>query len=287
MPKFDPNAGPFSKIRPGKLTKKDKQYIQDYHKIRDVKDIALHLKRYEMTVRDYINTLVAPDPTSIPTNLNDFDNNIASFSLRQKPEWLQISNQFDPDELKHFEHKYNELVAQFDNDVTATEDMQIIHLIKLELLTNRILVDIRKLEKDQRRIRKNLAAFRSIGNLTETDIERISGLEESLSSLISIAHGKNKEYIQLDAEYVKQMREMKGTREQRLKNIEERKENWMALMKAVQDKDFIEQEGSMLAKIQKAVDNERKRLTDYHQYGDNQLDQPILSAETIKDDYEK
>lgn len=285
MPSFDPNAGPFSKIRPGKLTQKDKKYIQDYHKIRDVKDIAKHLKRHEVTVREYINTLVVPDPSTIPTDIPP--ERVASFSLRQKPEWLQISNQFDPDELKHFEHKYNDLVAQFDNDVTATEDMQIIHLIKLELLTNRILVDIRKLEKDQRRIRKNLAVFRSVGNLTETDIERISGLEESLSSIISIAHGKNKEYIQLDAEYVKQMREMKGTREQRLKNIEERKENWMALMKAVQDKDFIEQEGAMLAKIQKAVENERKRLTDYHQYGDNQLDQPILSAETIKDDYEK
>ena len=80
------------------------------------------------------------------------------------------------------------------------------------------------------------------------------------------------------------LKEMKATREQRVKRIEDSKTSfsgWMAYL--VSNPDITKGYGLELEKMRMAMEKEKERLSHFHKYQDEQVDQPFLTPDTVKD----
>jgi hypothetical protein len=79
------------------------------------------------------------------------------------------------------------------------------------------------------------------------------------------------------------IKDLKGTREQRIKAIEDSKTTFASLIKKIiLDGDFRKQAGTDMEKMRLAMDAERGRLAAAHTYEDGITDQPFLTPETVE-----
>ena len=79
------------------------------------------------------------------------------------------------------------------------------------------------------------------------------------------------------------LKDLKGTREQRIKAIEDSKQTFASLVKQIAtDSDFRVQIGFDMEKMRLAAEKEKERLSDYYTYEDGMVDQPFLTPETLK-----
>ena len=80
------------------------------------------------------------------------------------------------------------------------------------------------------------------------------------------------------------LKEMKGTREQRIKRLEDSKlsfTSWVAAM--LQDPDLMKKYGIEMEKMRLAMKREEERLSEFHTFDDGTVDQPFLTPDTVKD----
>jgi hypothetical protein len=78
------------------------------------------------------------------------------------------------------------------------------------------------------------------------------------------------------------LKDLKGTREQRIKAIEDSKQTFASLVKQIAtDGDFRTRIGLDMEKMRLAAEKEKERLSEYHEYEDGTVDQPFLTPETL------
>jgi hypothetical protein len=81
------------------------------------------------------------------------------------------------------------------------------------------------------------------------------------------------------------LKELKGTREQRIKRLEDSKETFASWIQAlVQHPDMREELGVEMEKMRLSMEKERVRLAEYHKYEDGLVDQPFLTPDSVLDD---
>ena len=81
------------------------------------------------------------------------------------------------------------------------------------------------------------------------------------------------------------LKDLKGTREQRIKAIEDSKQTFGSLVKQIAtDSEFRKKMGIDMEKMRLAMEAEKVRLSEYHTYEGGGLDQPFLTPETVKED---
>ena len=118
----------------------------------------------------------------------------------------------------------------------------------------------------------------------QQDHDYIINLERQMASLRASQESLNRDYRELQAKKASMLREMKGTREQRIKRLEDSKQSftsWVASM--MQDPDLMKQYGIEMEKMKAAMKNESERLSALHKYEDGTIDQPFLTPDTVKD----
>ena len=94
----------------------------------------------------------------------------------------------------------------------------------------------------------------------------------------------NKDYRELQTKKNSMLKEMKATREQRVKRLEDSKQSlvgWIAYLMG--NPEVTSQYGIEMEKMRLAMTQEKERLGAYHKYTDGQVDQPFLNSDTIKD----
>ena len=80
------------------------------------------------------------------------------------------------------------------------------------------------------------------------------------------------------------MKDLKGTREQRKRNADDAKTNFTSWLRQLADKDVRRKEGFDMEVHRVASEKALERLSDYHEYEDGTVDQPILNADTMKEE---
>ena len=81
------------------------------------------------------------------------------------------------------------------------------------------------------------------------------------------------------------LKELKGTREQRVRRLEDSRTTFSARVQAlVTDKNLSDSMGLEMEKMRIAMETEKAKLVEYHKYEDNQLDQPFLTPDSVLDD---
>ena len=118
----------------------------------------------------------------------------------------------------------------------------------------------------------------------QQDVDQIINLERQVASLRASQESLNRDYRELQAKKASMLREMKGTREQRIKRLEDSKQSftsWVASL--MQDPERMKKYGIEMEKMRLAMEKEKDRLAAFHKYEDGTVDQPFLTPDTVKD----
>jgi hypothetical protein len=270
-------------LKRGRLGKTETAFITENAKDMPVQDIAQALNRDVETVNTWIRENLAIDVSqgeAIPLEETEIRN-----ELRRSPEWEELRDQFIDRELHYFENRYAKLMAQFGENIVATEITQVFMLIKLEILMRRNLKARQRAVVDIERIEKEIvdisSAYKKRKDMPEEEKDRIISLENQLSTAREAESSKTGEYVKLSEKHSAILKELKGTRDQRIDKLESSKESVVGLLRALQEEEMRKQESEDMALMQLAVDGERDRLSKTHRYVDDSMDQPLLTPETV------
>lgn len=116
----------------------------------------------------------------------------------------------------------------------------------------------------------------------QRDIPKLANLETQLSFARNSIASYTNEYTKLLNEQQKISKDLKATREQRIKRIEDGKSSWVGLIRMLEDELVREKEGKEMEILSLATEKAKQKLYEIHQYQDNKLDNPVLSPESLE-----
>jgi hypothetical protein len=266
----------------GQLSLDEEKFIKENFGTLTIQQIADQLNRNTAPIQRYASENQLMIPEDEKTNVNYLKQ-----KLRTKTFWGEIQRQFDEDtgELQYFEDTWVGLIKQFREDVLPAEELQIKQFITIDILINRSMKErkrhIAETDKLQRLVDKEYEKPE-----IERDIPRLANLETQLSfARNSIANYTN-EYTKLLNEQQKISKDLKATREQRIKRIEDGKSSWVGLIRMLEDEEIREKEGREMEILSLATNKSKQKLSEYHLYQDNTLDRPFLTPEVMEQNNE-
>lgn len=264
----------------GQLGLTEEQFIRDNYGILSVEQIAEHLNRSAAPINRFISE------NNVFSNSEEAkDYETLKQKLHGKSFWNEITNQFDETsgELEYFESTWINLMKQFREDVLAAEELQIKQFITIDILINRSMKERKRHIAETAKLQK-LVDDEYAKSEDDRDIPKLTNLETQLSfARNSIANYTN-EYTKLLNEQQKISKDLKATREQRIKRIEDGKSSWIGLIRMLEDEDIREKEGREMEILKQATNNFKRDLSNYHEYEDGVVDQPFLTPESVKDE---
>ena len=217
----------------GQLSLDEEKYIRDNIQTLTVEQIAENLNRNPAPVKRYISETKHLVPSA--------EDDLLKQKLYSKSFWHEIKKQFDEEsgELEYFENVWVNLIKQFREDVLPAEELQIKQFITIDILINRSMKErkrhISETEKLQCLVDKEYEKSED-----QRDIPKLANLETQLAfARNSIANYTN-EYTKLLGEQQKISKDLKATREQRIKRIEDGKSSWVGLIRMLEDEDIRE-----------------------------------------------
>ena len=192
--------------------------------------------------------------------------------------------QFSKEELDILIYHWGRIIGQFRDDVLPTEELQVLDAIKLEVLMNRAL-------KSQQKAMTDIAMYEELvtdekqKDFEIQDKDYIFNLERQVAICRAAQESVNRDYKDLQTKKAAMLKDLKATREQRIKRLEDSKETFVAWVRnLISNPDIRHDMGVEMEKMRLATNQERKRLSEYHQYEDKLVDQPFLTPDTVKDD---
>lgn len=261
----------------GQLSLEEEKFINDHISTLSIEQIAQQLNRSSAPIERYAlenNLHIGKDNT---------DDKYLKQKLYHKNFWPEIERQFDIDsgELDYFASVWISLMKQFREDVLPAEELQIKQFITIDILINRSMKErkrhIVETEKLQRLVDAEYAKLEA-----DRDIPKLANLETQLSfARNSIANYTN-EYTKLLNEQQKISKDLKATREQRIKRIEDGKSSWTGLIRMLEDEEIREKEGREMEILALATEKYKNQLETYHSYADNTVDKPFLTPDSAE-----
>lgn len=261
-------------MKKGRISKEEEFYIESNIGRLSVDDLAKNLDRDPESVQSFVKRKFGFGVSA---------EEAAAYDLENRPYWRELEAQFTDGELELFKYHWSRIVAQFKDDVVPTEELQVVDLIKLELLMNRCL----KQNKDsieQIRVYEQMLAEEKAVDKDQRDKELIFTIQSQINALKASQESLNRDYRELQAKKNLMLKEMKATREQRVKRLEDSKQTftgWITYLMSNPEK--LREYGIEMEKMRLATEKERQRLSNYHQYSDGEIDKPLLIPEITGD----
>lgn len=258
-------------MRRGPMSNAEKNYIK-----KNRRDGALAISKYlgrsQRSIQKYIDeTFLHPTAPALKT---------VEYEIKKSPVWKDLQNQFSPAELELFLYHYKNIISQFKNDVFATEEIQVVDACKLEILMNRAL-------NQQYECMTHISELETLLLKAKEDekLDEISSLDRQITSLRAAQESLDSNHQKMLSEKNKLFKEMKATRDQRIKSLEASKLNFMTWLKRLlENKDLRIKLGREMEKMRLAQELTYERLSEYYQFGDNDVDVPLLTPENVPDD---
>ena len=242
-----------------------------------VLDIATHLDRDPASVESYVKDKIGN------TTLDDREIE-ALHDLQNRPFWKDLEKQFSEEELQSLLYHWGRIITQFRDDVLPTEELQIIDAITLEILMNRALIgqqdNMRSIDQFQ-----DAVTVEKNKDLELQDKDYIYNLERQIAVCRAAQDSLTRDYKDLQTKKAAMLKDLKATREQRIKRLEDSKQTFIGWVRnLMSNPDTRREMGIEIEKMRLAMKQEEKRLSEYHQYEDGGIDQPFLTPDTVKDD---
>ena len=260
----------------GQLSLEEEQFIKDHVSSSSPEIIAASLNRNVSPITRYI-----VEAKLLVDESEKKQDEILKQKLYSKTFWNEIKRQFDEDsgELDYFENTWVNLIKQFREDVLPAEELQLKQFITIDILINRSIKErkrhISETEKLQKEVDKEYDKPED-----SRDTPRLINLETQLSFARNSISSYTNEYTKLLGEQQKISKDLKATREQRIKRIEDGKSSWVGLIRMLEDEILREREGREIEIIALATQKAKDDLSTLHQYQDGKLDLPFLTPES-------
>ena len=261
-------------MRKGRLSKTEARFITENADTLSVEAIANELNRDPKSIEMFIKR-------KLKLGLSEEEE--VAYSLEERPYWKELGQQFTNEELELFKYHWARIISQFKDDVFPTEELQVVDAIKLELLMNRSLKQ-NKDNIDQIHAFEGLIQGERSVDPDQQDRDYILNLERQIASLRAAQESLNRDYRDLQTKKNAMLKEMKGTREQRIKRLEDSRQTfigWVAHL--IQNPNLVQKYGVEMEKMRLAMEGERERLSQFHKYQDGTVDQPFLTSDTVKE----
>jgi hypothetical protein len=247
--------------------------------------IADKLNRTPETITKYRNQInskasIAPQLEKARSKYDE-----AKFILQSKPNWPDIKEQYSENEIKLVEYHWAMLYQQFKEDMTHTEELQLFKLINLEVMIDRNMKLKAIAERELERIESLLSDLydRDSSNRTAKDEQVLMQLETEKVNARSAQMSRNSEYAKLLEKHNEILKGLKGTRAERIKDVESSNETFFGLIKALaNDVSFRERVSQNTELYRMGVEKEMERLSAPHQYMDGGVDFPLLTPENYE-----
>lgn len=262
----------------GKLSKQEMNYIRQNCFDLSLEEIANNINRKIEPVKKFIDkeNLKARDLTDQEHLLS---------TLRSRYYYQELKKQMSDGEIIFFEHNWVDFYKQFNEDVTHTEEMQILEVIRTEVLINRSMEDrqeiVRSLERLEGLINREMDKEEE-----QQDTQAIAMWQTQMGSLIGSKSAYINEHEKLLTKKERYLKDLKGTREQRKRVADDAKTNFSMWMRQLDTLEMREKEGFEMEVQAIAAQKARKRLSEFHEYEDGEVDQPLLNSDTVIEDTE-
>ena len=260
----------------GKLSNGEMNYIRQNCFDLSAEEIGRHLNRTSAPIKKFI------DRENLKAR-NMTDDEHLLVHLRGRYYYNELKKQMSDPEIIFFEHQWIDYFKQFGEDVTHTEEMQILEVIRTEVLINRGM-------EDRQDVMTNIARLNKLIDdeiekpLSIQDTQAIASFQTQLGAAMASKSAYINEHEKLLTKKERLLKDLKGTREQRKRNTEDAKTNFSAWLKQLDDIEVRKREGIDMEIHRMAADKAIEDLSDYHKYEDGTVDQPFLNADTVKDE---
>ena len=260
----------------GKLSVDEMDFIRQNCFDLSIEEIANNLNRTTAPVQKFI------DKENLKMR-NMTDDEHLLVELRGRYYYQELRKQFNDAELIFFEHQWIDYFRQFSEDVTHTEEMEILEVIRTEVLINRGMEDRQEVMQNIERLNK----------LIDDEMEKPSAMQDTvalasfqtqLGAAISSKSAYINEHEKLLTKKERLLKDLKGTREQRKRNADDAKTNFSSWLRQLDDKDLRKKEGFDMEVHRVAAEKALDKLSEYHEYEDGTVDQPILNADTLMEE---
>jgi len=264
-------------MKKGRFSKTEQEFIRENHKEMSIQEIATHLDRDPDSIGSYVKQKIGN------TTLDEREIE-ALHDLQSRPFWKDLQKQFSEDELQSLLYHWGRIITQFRDDVLPTEELQIIDAIKLEILMNRALIGQQTNMKDIGRY-EELVTDEKRKELEIQDKDYIFNLERQIAVCRAAQESLTREYKDLQTKKASMLKDLKATREQRIKRLEDSKQTFIGWVRNLMSNPETRREiGVEMEKMRLAADVEATRLSEYHKYEDGMIDQPFLTPDSVKED---
>lgn len=251
---------------------------QDYISGTSVADLSKQYGRPRKTIEKCIKDHSA----SLEETKADETTADTSGSLHSRHFWKELKNQLSDTELKYFDRSWSKLVKQFSQyEVVETDEMIIRDLILQDILCNRKLATIRKIEKETEFFQSQLDQEFAKVDPTTRDNNKIEHCMRNISDRRGQMADLDKSYSNLQQRKEQKFRDMKSTRDKRFKEIEDSKKTFFELIKDLDTSIKRKEEGEWISLMQKSIEKETNRMGSSYEYDDGSFDQPLLTPDTV------
>lgn len=268
-------------LKRGKLSTEDENFIISNVADMPIKDIAKALNRSEEPIKKFIKKKNLKVSSIVSDD--EYHQNILLKKLRDRNYYVELQEMLTPGELKRFEEEWVEIFLQFSDNIVYTEETQVKQWIILQILADRSMKSRRRLIVDSEELQKRIDEEMALGE-DNANMELVNNLKVQISYANDSMVAFTNEHAKLLDKIKDIERALKATREARVKRLEEAGTSWTTILKQLEDEDKRLSIGENIAIFNKAKDVAKEKLTQYHKYEDGNIDQPLLSPETVKDD---
>jgi len=266
-------------LKRGKFGRTEDEFIRRNIKRMTVQQIADHLKRTPRAVHKYcvMNGLLQQGISD-----ENYDKELLTNKLRERPYWNEIKSQFTKEELAYFTTTWVRILKQLREDVLYTEELQIKQWITLEILSNRVMKErkrsISQIDRLQKLLDEEYAKEPEL-----RDNAQIAGLETELSMIRNSLSSYTTEHSKILDKIKDIQRDLKAARADRIKKVEDSKSSWMGFLRALEDEERRALIGEDMEIMRMAKDKAAQDFSEFHEYADGGIDQPLLNVETAKE----
>lgn len=259
--------------KPGKLSNEEMAFIRQNCFDLSLEEIANRLNRSIEPIKKYIDkqNLKARDLTDEEHLLS---------TLRTRYYYLELKKQLNDAELIFFEHQWIDFYKQFNEDVTHTEEMQILEVIRTEILINRSMEDRQEIMENIERVNRLIDEEMEKPKDMQ-DTQALAMFQTQLGAMIGSKSSYINEHEKLLTKKERYLKDLKGTREQRKRISDDAKTNFIMWLRELDDIQVREREGFDMEVQAIAANKVRAKLSEFHKFEDGEVDQPLLNSESV------
>lgn len=202
--------------------------------------------------------------------------------LHEKHFWGKAKTGLLDDEITFFEDSWAALFAQFFHQgVTATDEMMMKDVIFEDILLHRALAEKKNIIDEIKEFEAVVESIKQIPLLqrTEAQADEAVNAHRTVVQLRGSQEAYTKEINDIKKVKDSKFKDLKATRNERLKSVEEAGKNIFALVKHLNEDKMRQSEGRMAGLVLEAANKKQAEFSQNMVFADGEVDRPWTTPE--------